>query len=102
MPEGRWDQAMEAARFTCVGPAYGLTTPCDGPLIVHHRILKGSGGTSDPSIHDLDHLAVLCGGVTGSAGHHGQAHENRDGESYANGLLIRRAGRPIYKGSETP
>lgn len=81
---------MAAANWTCQAAAYGYTTPCDGRLIVHHKRLRGMGGTSDPSIHDLDNLAVLCGGPTGRDGHHGEVHDN-PARSYDSGLLVRRA-----------
>lgn len=90
MPPGRWDEVMERDRW-CQATAYGFPTetPCQGKLIVHHRRVKGMGGTADPSIHDAENLVVLCGGVTGSEGHHGEVHANRGGASYDCGLLLR-------------
>lgn len=96
MPPGRHDEALEAAGYCCVGSEHGLPAPCFGRLVVHHKRMRGSGGTSDPSIHDLENLAVLCGGVTGRDGHHGYVHDN-PAESYENGLLVRRAGLPTMR-----
>jgi hypothetical protein len=92
MPEGRYDEAMECANYTCQAVAYGLESPdpCDGALIVHHLKMKGMGGSADPTINDLANLAVVCGGVTGRDGHHGEIHDN-PGRSYDCGLLIRRS-----------
>lgn len=89
MPGGRWEEAMMRAGYKCEGSAYGLRSTCTGALIVHHKKTRGMGGTSDPSIHDLDNLAVLCGGVTGRDGHHGEVHDHPR-KSYELGLLIRR------------
>lgn len=91
MPADRWNQAMNRAGWQCEADTYGLgsSAACTGSLIVHHRKLRGMGGTSDPSIHDLQNLAVLCGGVTGRDGHHGEVHDH-PARSYECGLLIRR------------
>lgn len=93
MPSGRYDEAIARSGHACEAHRYGLSTPCDGALIVHHRKLRGMGGTSDPEIHALDNLAVLCGGPTGRDGHHGHVHDN-PAESYESGLLVRRSNQP--------
>ena len=91
MPEGRYDEAMSRSGWRCqmADTEFPTETPCSGALIVHHRKLKGMGGTSDPAIHDLDNLFVLCGGITGRDAHHGEVHDNPR-LSYEFGLLIRR------------
>ena len=75
----------------CQAQAYGLgsAVPCDGALIVHHRRTKGIGGSSDRSLNDPENLVVLCGGLTGSDGHHGEVHRNVGGVSYECGLLLK-------------
>lgn len=90
-PADRWDEAMRQAGWECEASRYGLgsTAPCTGALIVHHRRLRGMGGSRNPTIHDLDNLAVLCGGVTGRDGHHGETHDY-PARGYECGLLIRR------------
>ena len=90
MPPGRADEAYEAAGWACEASRYGLGGVCAGRAVIHHRRPRGQGGTSDPTIHDLDNLAVLCDS------HHLLVHD-RPSESYANGLLIRRAGLPINR-----
>jgi hypothetical protein len=89
MPAERWQETMARDRYQCQASAYGLGGACTGALIVHHKKLRGMGGTSDPSIHDLENLVVLCGGVTGRDGHHGMVHDHPR-EAYELGLLIRR------------
>lgn len=91
MPSGRFEQAMYRDGGECQAQAWGFPTktPCRGKLIVHHRKLRGMGGTPDPSIHDLDNLVVLCGGVTGRDGHHGEVHD-QPALAYECGLLLRR------------
>lgn len=89
LPPGRYEEIIARDRW-CQATAYGWTsgTPCRGKMIVHHMKVKGMGGTSDPTINDPANLVVLCGGVTGRDGHHGEIHDNpRD--AYACGLLIR-------------
>ena len=92
MPADRWNEAMRQAGWQCEASRYNLGSihPCTGALIVHHKRLRGMGGTSDPSIHDLSNLAVLCGGVTGRDGHHGETHDHPR-RAYECGLLIRRS-----------
>ena len=87
MPAGRYAEVL-ARDQTCQASAYGL--PVDGRhdggmphLIVHHRKPKGSGGSSDPAIHDADNLVVLCVLC------HLHVHGN-PAESYALGLMVRR------------
>lgn len=95
MPMDRWSEAMRASGWECEASRYGLgsTKPCDGALVVHHKKLRGMGGTSDPTIHDLSNLAVLCGGVTGRDGHHGEVHDHPQ-RAYECGLLLRRSAVP--------
>lgn len=82
-----YQTVMDRDRF-CQASRFGATTVCQGALIVHHRKVKGMGGSADPSINDPENLIVLCGGLTGSDGHHGWVHSNPS-LSYDNGLLIR-------------
>ena len=90
MPPGRYEEVM-ARDLGCQVYAYGFptNTRCRGALIVHHKKMKGMGGSADPSIHDAENLVVLCGGVTGRDGHHGEVHDY-PAEAYDCGLLIRR------------
>ena len=81
MPADRWDQAMSAAGHRCQAPQ--LDGDCAGRLVVHHRKVRGMGGSRDPSIHDLANLAVLCDA------HHVWVHAN-PAQSYELGLLVRR------------
>ena len=85
IPDGRHRQAITAAGHRCLASAYGLgsTEPCAGRLVVHHKKVRGMGGTSDPTIHDLDNLAVLCDR------HHREVHDH-PARGYDCGLLIRR------------
>jgi hypothetical protein len=44
---------------------------------VHHRLPRGMGGTSDPDVHRLDRLMLLCGGALGGVkGCHGYVEAN--------------------------
>lgn len=83
MPPGRYEEVMERDGWMCQAHAYGMTGPCNGRPIVHHRRARGSGGTKDPTIHDADNLVVLCDQ------HHLDVHAN-PAQSYENGLSIRR------------
>jgi hypothetical protein len=90
MPPGRWDEAMASAHYQCQMsqyPKFRTGRPCSGRLVVHHRRIRGMGGSSDPSIHDLANLAVLCDT------HHRELHD-RPGDAYDSALLIRR-GDPL-------
>ena len=58
---------------------------CHGAPHVHHRILKGMGGTSLPAIHDADNLMVLCDW------HHHLAHNTRRSEAEAASVIIRKS-----------
>lgn len=89
MPPGRYEEILERDRW-CQATARGWAsgTPCRGQMIVHHMKVKGMGGTSDPTINDPENLVVLCGGVTGRDGHHGEIHDNPRA-AYECGLLIR-------------
>lgn len=90
MPPGRADEAFEAAGWSCEASRYGLGGHCAGRAVIHHRRPRGQGGTSDPTIHDLANLAVLCDS------HHVHVHSYPT-ESYESGLLVRQAGRPINR-----
>jgi hypothetical protein len=78
MPPGRWDEVMYRDNYKCQATRHGFPTSssCTGRPIVHHKQARGMGGTTDPTIHDLDNLVTLCGGVTGRDGHHGEVHDN--------------------------
>ena len=55
---------------------------------VHHRLPRGMGGTSDPDVHDLPRLMLLCGGRLGGVqGCHGIVERHR-AWAYRNGYLI--------------
>lgn len=55
---------------------------------VHHRQPRGMGGTSDPDVHSLERLLLVCGGRYGGVcGHHGRIEANREW-SYRNGYLV--------------
>lgn len=92
MPDGRYAEVMERDGFRCQASVYGFgsTVPCDGGLVVHHRRMRGAGGSADPTINDADNLVVLCGGPTGRDGHHGEVHDFPL-RSYDCGLLVRRS-----------
>lgn len=69
---------------------------CGRPLTrdeatIHHRLPRGMGGTSDPGVHDLARLMLLCGGRLGGVrGCHGITERHRTW-AYRNGYLIHRA-----------
>ena len=45
---------------------------------IHHRQPRGMGGTSDPDVHSLERLLLVCGGRLGGVlGHHGQVEAER-------------------------
>lgn len=71
--------------WRCQASAYGFGSvdPCAGELIVHHRRLRSQGGG-----HELDNLVTLCGGVTGTGGHHGEVHRF-PARAAACGLILR-------------
>ena len=96
MPPGRYEEVMRRDFHRCQFSARGWPTDvrCSGELVVHHILPRGMGGSSDPAIHDLDNLVVLCGGVTGRDGHHGLVEDER-GLAYEFGLLRRRERRPL-------
>ena len=83
-------EAVMARDMWCQAHAYGFGSvkACSGNLIVHHMKVKGMGGSADPAINEPENLVVLCGGVTGRDGHHGEVHDN-PARSYECGLLIR-------------
>jgi len=85
MPPGRHEQALQQAGWTCQASSYRFHSlkECAGRLNVHHRRLRGTGGTSDPGIHNLDNLCVLC------TIHHNEAHDHPT-RAYECGLMIRR------------
>jgi hypothetical protein len=63
---------------------FGVNVPCSGSLVVHHRIIKGMGGTSVPGMNDPENLLVLC------QLHHIMAHEQDRPLAEACGIIIRR------------
>lgn len=63
---------------TCQAGEYGLPTACGGPLQVHHRTPRGSGGSRESLP-----LATLC--LT----HHVWIEANRE-DARTLGLLVRR------------
>jgi len=65
---------------------YALHVRCSGPLHVHHRRLKGMGGTSRTDVHDPDFLLTLC------ARHHTYAHDVDRAGANAAGVIVRRGG----------
>jgi len=85
LPAGRWVEVVDRDRARCQASAYGFgsTEQCRGPNEVHHKILRGLGGTSDPSIHDLDRLVTLCGR------HHMEVHAH-PARARSCGLIERR------------
>jgi len=64
---------------------FGLDSRCGGfrPVVVHHRILKGAGGTSRPEINQPGNLVVLCDL------HHDLAHAH-PAEASRHGVIIRK------------
>lgn len=86
MPPGRWEEVMQRDAWTCQGPMYGYWHRCAGPLEVHHLLARGMGGTSDPSIHDLENLVALC-----KAAHMWVTEHPREAEELG---LYRRHGTP--------
>jgi hypothetical protein len=59
MPEGRWEEVVARDR-QCQAPLYGLGGFCGGKFEVNHIRNRGMGGSSDPHVHDLDNLMLLC------------------------------------------
>jgi hypothetical protein len=57
--------------------------PCDGRVRLHHRQPRGRGGPDT-----AENLIAVCGGATGSEGHHGWIHRDLDGVSTRLGLLV--------------
>lgn len=58
----------------------------------HHRLARGMGGTSDPEVHRLDRLMLICGGaLAGVTGCHGYV-EHHPTEAEANGWKVRHGG----------
>ena len=64
---------------------FGLDVPCGGirPIVIHHKILRGMGGTSRPEIHEAGNLVVLCDR------HHDLAHSN-PAAATACGVIIKK------------
>jgi hypothetical protein len=60
MPKGRWEEVMERDQWNCQGNLMGHPHRCGGKLEVNHIRNRGMGGSSDPAVHDLDNLQVLC------------------------------------------
>ena len=70
IPPGRWAEVEQRDRVCQASAwAFGSLRPCDGPMVVHHRQAKHMGGTSDPHVHDLENLVLLCNR------HHVEVHE---------------------------
>ena len=67
-----------ACRAAAVAPGR-----CDGPVRLHHRQPRGRGGPDTAA-----NLVTVCGGATGSEGHHGWIHRDRDGIPTRLGLLV--------------
>jgi len=63
---------------------FALDLPCRGPLVVHHRIIKGMGGTSIPEMNEDTNLLTLCDY------HHTHAHERDRAGAEAAGIIVRR------------
>lgn len=62
---------------------------------VHHRLPRGMGGTSDPDVHRLDRLLLLCGGALGGVqGCHGDVEARTGQDVYDFGWLVRRGYDP--------
>ena len=64
---------------------FALDVPCAGRLVIHHRIIKGMGGTSRPEMNEPDNLVTLCDR------HHVHAHERDRRGAEAAGIIVRRA-----------
>lgn len=88
-PPGRRDQVLsrdyyECQANVCEPPApagWTIGPDCAGPLVIHHIRPKRMGGTTDPTIHDLDNLVTLCDS------HHRWVHEHPD-DARTVGLLV--------------
>jgi len=70
----------------CVAHRMGFSTDteCWGRLVVHHKIIKGMGGTKIPERNFDSNLIVLCDR------HHVMAHEKHRAAAEAAGIIIRR------------
>lgn len=56
---------------------------------IHHRQPRSMGGTSNPDVHRLDNLMLLCGGrLGGVVGCHGLQVENDRAVAEAHGWLV--------------
>jgi hypothetical protein len=60
MPDGRWEETMHRDDWACQAHRMGHEHHCGGKLEVNHIRNRGMGGSSDPAVHDLDNLQVLC------------------------------------------
>jgi len=79
MDQGKWIAAKKLVNER----DGGLCIVCQREAgAVHHRQVRGQGGSSDPDRnYGLANLVSLC------AFHHAEVHEN-PAESYENGLLV--------------
>lgn len=59
---------------------------------IHHRQPRGMGGTSNPAVHDLTNLLLMCAGTSrrlaGVLGCHGQLESHRAAAEHR-GLIVR-------------
>jgi hypothetical protein len=81
-------QEYREAVKVCEGPEYGAPGECGGPLDVHHRIPRGSGGGRDYFV-----FARLC------RRHHQWVEDNRE-EARKLGLLVRKP--PVETSPDAP
>lgn len=58
----------------------------NAPASVHHRYLRGLGGSRDPRVNDYRNLVRLCG--SGTTGCHGHVHAH-PAQSREHGWIIR-------------
>lgn len=78
-----YDAVMRRDRWCQAGTyEFGSPNPCIGHLVVHHRRVKGMGGSADPTVNSPDNLVVLCDR------HHKEVHSNPS-RGYECGLLLR-------------
>lgn len=85
MPEGRYEEVMLRDFHRCQAAAYGFVSEqrCGNGEVVHHRVSRGMGGSSNGWIHDAELLVVLC------TNHHLEVHSHPL-RSYECGLMVRR------------
>jgi hypothetical protein len=77
-----------------LGPDDRGRLPAEREATVHHRQLRGSGGTRDPDVHSLERLLLCCGGRLGGVlGCHGRIHAERRWAE-GRGLIVPRPADP--------